>query len=419
LSRPPIFTPAFCNILLADLMIRTCTFMLIALVPLYVLDRGYSATVAGLTTTLYTGAALVVRPFSGRLVDLRGRFTIMLAGSIVYCLATGCYLFTIPIWLLLIVRALQGVGFSFNGTALMTMATDVIPESRMSEGIGYLGLSQTLAQAFAPGLALVIKNAYGYRVAFVVLCVFAVLNFVARFPLGAIERRTTARDAGTNVPQDAVIGTPPDDSDAAEATMSHAWWQHLVDRDALRPAVLMFLVMLAVTAVITFLVAYAVGRGIANPAGFFTAAAVAVAVARLTVGRLQARFGVKWVVGPGLLLLTAGLSVIWLAAGLLPLLGAAVLYGLGLGAVQPALNSLAVLGTTRRTRGVANSTFFMSMDLAQAVGGVSLGSLAAVVGMGPIFGVCAAATALAFVVFAAMRPGKTWPVVASGLSSAR
>ena len=131
-NEEKIFNLEFISIMFADLLLRICNIMQFTLLPLYVIDRGFPTSVAGLTITFYMLVATFFRPLSGMLVDKKGSYITMVIGSAVYCFATGFYLFKLPIWALLAMRALQGFGFSFNGTALMTMATNLIPEEILS-----------------------------------------------------------------------------------------------------------------------------------------------------------------------------------------------------------------------------------------------------------------------------------------------
>lgn len=395
--REPVFTLPFVNLMLANGLLRVCTYMLVALVPLYALDRGVSTTVAGLTTTLYMAAAVVLRPLSGKLVDTRGRYAVMVVGASLYCAATGLYVLTLPIWALLAARALQGFGFSLNGTAVMTLATDLIPESRMSEGLGYLGVEQTVAQLFAPWLALELRSGYGYRTAFAVVFAFGVLNLFVRVPLRSVARRL---DAGRRA-EALERGAGREEERAGPE--AGPLWSRIVDRDAWRPASIMFLLMFGAAGINTFMAAYATGHGIANSGPFFTASGVMVAVSRLTAGRLGRRFGTVWVIAPGIALMALSQLGIWWSPNLLVLMLAGAAYGLGMGAVQPGLNSLAVLSADKERRGRANSTFFMAMDLSQAIGAVTLGAAAGVAGTGSVFQISAATMSVACVSYVVLR----------------
>ena len=126
-----------------------------------------------------------------------------------------------------------------------------------------------------------------------------------------------------------------------------------------------------------------------------------VAVARLSVGKLHNRFGSSIILVPGFFLISISLIFIYLSSSLPLLLLAGACYGLGIGAVVPEVNTLAILTASRENRGLANSTVFMAMDLGMAVGAVSLGIFADFAGLAQIFLLCAIivfATLLAYLI---------------------
>lgn len=63
------------------------------------------------------------------------------------------------------------VGYSAANTANNTASTDVIPPSRLAEGIGYFGTSQAVASAIGLGAAFwgVMIDRVGYRVCFALI----------------------------------------------------------------------------------------------------------------------------------------------------------------------------------------------------------------------------------------------------------
>ena len=389
-NKDRIFTTEFINIVVADLMIRICSYMQATLLPLYILEQGYSPALAGLTTSVFMLMSILSRPASGNMVDTRGRYLVMMIGSLAYCLATGFYLFAIPISFLLVIRAVQGFGFSFNGTALMTMATDIIPEQKLSEGIGYLGLTQTIAQAFAPAFALALSNAYGYEFSLKLVFAVTVLNLLTRFPLKAIDKRLLGA-AAKHDDKAANHNEPIQKQSGAKL--------RIIDKDAWKPSLIMVFVVFAASGVGTFLLAFAVQRGINNPGMFFTASALSVAAARLTVGKIHNRFGSAVVLVPGFILFIISLLLIFSATNLMLLIIAGICYGLGIGVMVPEVNTLAILAAEKENRGLANSTVFMAMDLGMALGAVSLGIFADCNGFASIFLLCAGvvfATLLAY-----------------------
>jgi MFS family permease len=165
----------------------------------------------------------------------------------------------------------------------------------------------------------------------------------------------------------------------------------------------MFLLMFGTAGINTFMAAYALGRGIGDSGLFFVASGLMLAVSRLTAGRLERRWGTVWVLAPGIALLVLGQAGVWWCPNPQVLMLAGAAYGLGMGAAQPTLNSLAVLAAGRERRGRATSTFFMAMDLSQAVGAPALGAVAGAAGTGSVFLVAAALTGTSLAAYLAFR----------------
>lgn len=391
-----IITWPFVNLFLANLVLRTAMLMLVVLAPLYVLDLGGSAVLAGLTVTAFMVTAIVFRPIGGSLVDTRGRTIIMLIGAAIVVVGTAVLTVPAPIWLFLAARAIQGIGFSLGGTATTTMATDLIPERRMAQGLGYLGLEAVVAPVIGPLLAIAIADTAGYTTAFAVALGLTVVNLLLRLPL---HRRFRAVDRARADAARAAAAESAGAADARPARGLGAVLGRIVEGSAWRPAVVLFFVMFSMAATNTFLAAYADERGIPGVALFFTAMGVAVLLSRLLMGPLQRLVGDGWLLGSGIVLIAAAMPVVVVAPGLGALVAAGVAFGWGMGVVQPGFNSLAVLTARPERRGRATSTIFMAVDLSQALGGIVLGLVATRLGLGSVFAVTAVLVVVGLVVF--------------------
>jgi hypothetical protein len=75
-------------------------------------------------------------------------------------------------------------------------------------------------------------------------------------------------------------------------------------RDTLKPSTIMLFIMFASSCVQTFLVAHATKKGIGNPGVFFTATAITIGVARLSVSKISQKFGSVAVLAPGIALMS-------------------------------------------------------------------------------------------------------------------
>ena len=380
--------------MVVDLFAKLCNYMQGTILPLYIIERAFSNKVAGLTSTAYMLASLLLRPVTGKMADDRGRYGIAIFGAALYCLATGLYFFTFPVTLLVIMRIIQGGGFSFESTGVYVLATDHIPESRMAEGLGYLGLAQTLATALAPAIAIMLKNTFGYDTTFMVIFSLSALNLIIIPSLRILDRKVPVKKEIRQEERPVITDTQG---------QKQPFLFRIVDRNALKPSMIMFLIMLANMTMSIFLVPYATLSGIANPGVFFTVQAVMAFIARLTMSRVQKRVGVTAVLSGGILLIFASLTGLVFRLSLPILLVCGVCLGLGIGVVQPQLSAIAVLSAGKENRGKASSTFFMMMDGGSAATGFIFGAVADAAGYPPVYAIAAAVTMCTLFIFLGMR----------------
>lgn len=153
-QRESLASPIFIVILCTTL----CTFLVgqgtNAGTSVYLERIGGEVWLAGIGALCFSVAAAIARLLSGPLTDMRGRqIVICIGAAIMLCGSFGPLLanegFAFLLW-----RALQGAGFSAATTALATAAADVLPLSRLGEGIGYYGLGQAISMAIGPALAI-------------------------------------------------------------------------------------------------------------------------------------------------------------------------------------------------------------------------------------------------------------------------
>jgi MFS family permease len=378
-----IWTKTFVLILVVSFSLRISTQMQNTLLPMYVLESGGGALAAGLVVTFYSVSALASRPLSGRLSDQKGRYPVLLIGAAVFALAAGLYILPLPMAAVLALRALCGFGFSWNNTAISTMASDVLPSKRMSEGMGYIGLTNTVAQMFAPSAVLAAKDSSGFAGGFILIFSVSLLALVICVPLRTHSRGKSGGEAAALPIEEPSSGESSyaKDSGNKDSKLLH----RIFERHAWKPSILMLFVMLACSSVFAFLPTLAESRGIEGVGVFFTVSAVATIVCRLIASGVSRRFGPAAVVLPGFIFLGASFVGIATCGSFTGLLVCAVCYGFGLGSIQPEVNAVAVLKTPAEHRGAANATFNMMMDIGYGIGGLLWGLVASGAGIAAVF----------------------------------
>ena len=143
-------------IMLSSTGISFCNYFFFSALPIYAQNITGTVASAGLMTAAYTLAALAIRPLSGVFADKFGRTKLLILGAILCSIACMLYHYAAILLVLIVIRSLHGIGFGMHSTAGGAVAADVIPKSRMAEGLGYFGLYGTIAAAIAlssPGSA--------------------------------------------------------------------------------------------------------------------------------------------------------------------------------------------------------------------------------------------------------------------------
>lgn len=180
MTKERLWNRNYCKAMVGNFMLFFSFYILTPLLPIY-LDAQFAADkdVMGLVLSGYVVAALLVRPFSGFIVDTFDRKKVlMLCFFAFFILFTG-YIGAGTLLMFAIVRTLHGLPFGAVTVANSTMAIDVLPSSRRNEGIGFYGLSNNLAMAFAPSIGIWIYHATdNFQLLFWIALVTALVGFV-------------------------------------------------------------------------------------------------------------------------------------------------------------------------------------------------------------------------------------------------
>lgn len=152
----------YCKAMAGNFMMFFSFYLLTPLLPLY-LDAQFEADkdLIGLVLSGYVVAALLVRPFSGFIVDSFSRKKVLMVCFFSFFICFTGYIGAGTLLMFAIVRTIHGLPFGATTVANSTVAIDVLPSSRRNEGIGYYGLSNNLAMAFAPSVGIWIYDATG------------------------------------------------------------------------------------------------------------------------------------------------------------------------------------------------------------------------------------------------------------------
>jgi MFS family permease len=325
---------------------------------------GLGTFLVGLVAGSQFAAAILSRVWAGRRADARGPKHTVIAGLAIAAGSGLLYLASlslmtrpsISVTILLLGRALLGVGESFIITGGQSWALAIVTAQNTSKALAWVGSAMFAAFAVGAPLGSALYARYGF-------CAVALTTML--LPLATLLGIVRLR----GVPSAARAHT------GLMKIMAVVWVPGL-------GAALSSIGFGAITAFSSLLF---LSRGWAGwPA--FTVFALTFILTRLFLGHLGDRFAAAKVALICVFVEASGLALIWLAPWLsLALIGAA-LTGFGYSLVYPGLGVEAVRLVPAQNRGLAMGAYTIFLDVALGFGTPALGLLADHAGLAAVFG---------------------------------
>jgi MFS family permease len=302
------------------------------------------AAVGGITAS-FGATSLLCRPLAGWGTDRYGRRPFMLAGSLIFAIASLAYAWTSGVVGMILVRLLHGTGMGLYPTAASAMVADLTPPHRRGEILGLYGAAGSLALAIGPIIGIAVVERLGFTWLFWIAATVAAISTLLIAPAGetlTLRRRTAFSRADVMCPA------------------------------ALLPSIVVLCMTVTYGTQVAFLPLHADSHGL-NPGVFFLVFALMTTVVRHPAGRLSDRHGRAPIATIGLVLAAAALVVLALRETTLGLGLAGAIYGLAYGVAQPALIAWSVDAAAEGERGRAVGTFYAAFEIGIAIGALGAG----------------------------------------------
>ena len=366
----------YCKVMVANFTLFFAFYVLTPLLPLYLSEHfGATKDVIGLVLSGYTITALLFRPFSGYVVDAFPRKAVLMISFGAFAIFFAGYLAASTLLLFTIVRTLHGGPFGALTVSNSTVAIDVLPSSRRTEGIGYYGLSNNLAMAVAPSIGIFIYQlTHSFEFIFWLAFIVACCGWLVDSTVALEKKEMTQR-------------------------RKLSW-----DRFFLVRGWLLGLNMVAFGfsfgVLSNYLAIY--GKevmGITGSTGtYFMLCSVGLILSRLQGGKALRNGRVTHNAGEGMVISLIGYTLFILMPTLaqcsmfngqwsmiLGYYGSALLIGLGNGHMWPAFQNMTINVAPNNQRGTANSTILISWDIGMGLGILVGGVVSELIGYSAAF----------------------------------
>ncbi|HTO15260.1 MAG TPA: MFS transporter [Edaphocola sp.] len=297
----------------------------------------------GIVLSSYVIALLFFRPFSGFLVDIYSRKSLLIIGLIFFCASFIGYYFAFTVLFFIIVRFIHGISWGLASVANNTVAIDIIPSTRRAEGIGYFGVTSNMAMAIAPYLGVYIYDNFGFNILITSALSLSALSIIVgsfiKVPNKIIEQKnpTISIDRFILVKALPIFGN--------QLFLSFGWGT------------------LAAYAVL-----YGKEIGIKNAGIFFVFMAIGIILSRVRSGKLVDYGYLHVIMMVSMTLITLGFLSFSLFHSVYYYCGSALIMGLGYGTLFPALQTIYNNMAPASKRGTANSTYLTGFDLGIGIG---------------------------------------------------
>ena len=358
--------------------------MALPVLPLHVHQGlGLSAFVVGLVAGSQFAASLLSRVWAGRYADRLGAKRAVITGLLSAAVAGLLYLFSllftaspwISVSILLAGRALLGASESFIITGAVSWGLSRAGAENAGRVIAWMGMAMFAALALGAPIGTALFGVGGF---FAIAAATIVAPLVTVLFIGRLAR------------------TPAQESKRADfAKIAGVVWM---------PGIGSALSSIGFGAMLAFSSLLFTERGWTPIWLPFSAFALALVAARVTLGHLPDRIGGARVALISVLIEAGGLALIWLATGRVLAATGAVLTGFGYALVYPGLGAEAVRRAPPQSRGLAMGAYTVFLDVALGFGSPALGLVAGWQGVGAVF-LASAILVLSSAVFAAILLG--------------
>lgn len=376
-----LWTSQYFNIVILAFIIFSAFYMITAAFPIFVATVTNNPAIAGIMTTTLMTASLVTRFFASVIIQKFSR-KLLLIFSVVYFLGTIALTFlNDSIGFLIFIRALQGIGFSMLTMLVFTISSNIVPKSRLGEGLVYFAMSTSVGTTMGPLIAIAYLTHFSFD-----SLMWVTLGLMAFALLCSFFTKTNSNNE--------------EEKPKPKENKKEPFYAYMFDKRVLLPCILVSLNYMTIAGTVNFMGAFGKEIGVGgNISYFFIAQGIAMVLVRIFSGRIFDRFGHRILIIPAAISGAAGLILLGFSTGMSMVLVAGILFGIAFGVIHPIVQAWALTLVPPEKKATANSMLLIFIDFGLAAGSIGLGYLAGIVGYGMTYVYSAALMVIILVVY--------------------
>jgi MFS family permease len=369
-----IWTKDFIMLCMSNILMAIAFYCLISILPIY-LDRELKMPngIIGIILAAFTIASLIIRPFTGYILDSFGRKSMYLISLLILSILFGVYPYVLTFFTIFFLRLAHGLAWGASTTSGVTVAVDIIPPQKRGEGLGFFGLSYTIAMALGPMLGILILDGHNFSRLFIFGGILSAIGFL--FAL--------------------FVKYPK----FVNFNKNEFQFKKMFDKKAFPVSLNIIFMSIVYGGLLSFVSIYAKEIGINNTGSFFFIIAIGIGISRILSGKIFDKNG-PWIISIfAFVALATGFAILAFFRSHAGFHLSALIIGLGSGILMPTFQAMANNVVVSNKRGAANSTFYMAFDLGIGIGMVLIGFLADLITIGWAFLVCSMISILGLILY--------------------
>lgn len=369
-----IWNKKFILLFITNLLMMATFYASVPILPIYCQQIGITGAKIGIVLTAMSVTTVLFRAFAGYILDNFNRYHVYMLFLALFCLPFLGFV-AFPFYAALVaIRLYMGVVYSVCGSATTTLAGDVLPPSKVGQGVNRFALTISLGMAAGPFIGIQVQNYMSSKASFIVLFVLTVIALICvsfcHIEYPKVERK--------------------------KFVLADAFY-----KPALPFMFDMMFIMIPFGSVIAYSSIFAQEKGLSAVIPYFYIFLVA--------GMLISKFSTQKIIDAGKhkILVVVSLIVLLVTMGsyyfmetAVHLLLAGFLLGLGYGILQPLFQAFVTGTTPASKRGTANATYLLSYDIGIGIGSFVMGMFQESIGLSAGFAVTAAAYLIGGIIYA-------------------
>lgn len=380
--REKVFSKDAVLVLVASFFYMSCPMIVTPVITGFTADLGGTGFLMGIIGGLVNLVSLGCRPVAGNLADRIDKYHLSLTGSGLMLIACIGYCTAPSTTILVIARIINGVGYACCSVSMSTWLSMLVPKEKIGFGMGIYGTVQALGMAVAPSFGIKMQSIFGYRSVFLVAAVFSCITFLVTLPI---------KNHGN------AVGSLDD------SKKGHI---QIVDIKVFPIALIVMLFTIPYIATQSFLLSFVEKKGIlVNTALFFPLYAIVLVVLRVGFRNYFDKVPYRKFLFISIISsVIAILSLNYMKSNVFLILAAIFMAG-GYGIMCSVSQSSAILLAGPGKRGIANSTYYVGLDLGASLGAIIGGVLYGSVDINLFYPILMVCPALCIVVYFIFRKG--------------